>query len=50
MKNELYNKALSKDHQKLQKEIAKNYAKKIKELFSEGIISMMKIMLTMVTI
>lgn len=36
MKNDLYNKALSKDHQKLQKEISKNYAKKLKELFSEG--------------
>ena len=36
MKNELFNKASVKENQKLNKEIAGNYAKKLKELFSEG--------------
>ena len=36
MRNELFNKASVKENQKLQKEIASNYAKKLKEIFSEG--------------
>ena len=36
MKNEIFNKVSVKEDHKLQKEIAKNYAKKLKELFSDG--------------
>ena len=36
MGNELFNRAFIKENPKLQKEIASNYVKKLKELFSEG--------------
>ena len=36
MKNEIFNKVSVKEEHKLQKEIAKNYAKKLKELFGDG--------------
>ena len=36
MKNEIFNKVSVKEDHKLQKEIAKNYAKKLKERFSDG--------------
>ena len=36
MGNEIFNRAFIKENPKLQKEIASNYVKKLKELFSEG--------------